>query len=105
MSLKNTVIITIESFGLNLFCLLTRLPFWWFDQIVSFNGKDLPGATRSVGAPIIELFHAALDNGQVSPLTSACANIRVEAHTHLEAHAAKSAIICSSVMVVLQFLR
>ena len=34
---KNTVIITIESFGLNLFCLQTRLPFWCFDQIVSFN--------------------------------------------------------------------
>ena len=53
-SLKNIVIITIESFGLNLFCLLTRLPSWWFDQIISFNGKYLPGVTRSVGAPIIE---------------------------------------------------
>ena len=54
MSLKNIVIITIESFGLNLICLLMRLQSWWFDQIVSFNGKDLPGVTRSVGAPISE---------------------------------------------------
>ena len=47
-------VITFESFGLNLFCLLMRLPCWWFDQIVSFNGKDLLGVTRSVGVPIIE---------------------------------------------------
>ena len=51
-----TVIFILESLGLNLFCLLasSRLPCWWFDQIVSFNGKDLPGVIRSVGAPIIE---------------------------------------------------
>ena len=53
-SLKIKVIIIIESFGLNLLRLLMRLPCWWFDQIVSFNGKDLPGVTRSVGAPIFE---------------------------------------------------
>ena len=32
-------------------------------------------------------------NGQASPLTGACVNTRVEAHTHLEEHAPKSAIM------------